>query len=126
MQLNFFSADEFDELKVFITTTSDVIFFVTYPTIPLHPVQLRLLYREVGSNRNLSVIPATTFANTKEIDYIAFENTVPFDRFQVKIALVHGSLEGPGRDTMLEYGKCGWNINYVCIICTNQSCLQKQ
>lgn len=98
----------FDELRVFITTTSDVIFFLTYPAMPLHPVKLRLLYREVGrGNRTLLVIPATIFMNTTEINYIAFSSTVPYDRFQVEVALVHAfsPVEGPGRDLMLVYGK---------------------
>lgn len=96
----------FDSLVVFITTTNDVIFFLEYPVVFLVPVRLQLIYfEEGGMSRTLKLTPSMEYVNTSHMNYIAFNSQVPFDKFQVEISLVHGSVVGPGRNTLLVYGE---------------------
>ena len=91
-------------MTVFITTTQDVIFVITYPIVFLVPVRLQLLYHEEDDEgkevmRSQMFTPSTEYTNTSVINYIAFDSLVPFNRFRVEISLVHQSVIGPGRET---------------------------
>ena len=94
---------------MFITTTKSVIFSLTFPSVPLHPVQLRLIYYDEHGN-SLTVIPSTKYTNTREINYIAFSEAVPYNRFRVEISLVQETVIGPGKNTMQTYGKSLYEV----------------
>ena len=107
-----------------MTTSSDVIFSLSYPVPFMVPVRLVLKYFEVGgeSNRSLVVQPSTSYVNTSRINHIAFKQQVPYDHFQVEVAVAYKSVTGPGKNNMLTYGQSGqgesfflfeWKCSYV-------------
>ncbi len=51
-------------------------------------------YNDLESDRNMSVLSAVSYSNFT-INHVAYSETVPFDRFRVKMALVHKDLMGP-------------------------------
>lgn len=102
------SLDAFTNLMVFITTSRDIIISVTYPVIPLHPVQLFLRYYEVGGAEQLKEeSPGISYRNRSEMNHIAFDSTVPFDAFRVEITLINTEfgVSGPAKNDTLTHGR---------------------
>ena len=75
------------------------------------PVRLQLIYYEQngeeggGLARSSLVKTSKEYNNTSQISHIAFNKYVPYNKFQVEISLVYGSVVGTGGDTRLVYGK---------------------
>lgn len=102
------SIDAYTNLVVFTTTSRDIIFSVSFPVVPLHPVQLFLRYYEVGGDGQVrDSSPSISYQNTSDINHIAFDPTVPFDKFRVEIFLYHQpqGVLGPGKNDTLVYGE---------------------
>ena len=57
--------------------------------------------------------PSMMYLNVTEMNYIAPDSSVPYDRFRVEIFLVHGVVVGPGRDTTLKYGTEYTNCDFL-------------
>ncbi len=89
-----FSADIINRFNPIPLATGGFIYEIQ-PKAPLPiSVSLMFFYNDLESDRNMSVLSAVSYSNFT-INHVAYSETVPFDRFRVKMALVHKDLMGP-------------------------------
>ena len=59
------------------------------------PVRLVLVYFDVSSDREMEFTSQVAYSNSREINHVAPRGRVPFNKFSVKIALMHEEVMGP-------------------------------
>ena len=98
-------SDEVVEFLAVPLQTGGFIFKVTpMARLPV-PVTVSLLHTEIESGQTLVVKSDNTFFNSSPINYIAFREEVPFDRFRVDVGLESEEVAGPMISMNVEYGK---------------------
>ena len=90
---------------VLISLSGDVVVSVTYPTAPLHPVQLKLGLQEVDGPGSSVIISSTSYMESTMV-YTVHSSIIPYDYFRVNVSLVSNNVMGPTiqDSTIIYYG----------------------
>ena len=87
--MNFVSVGTFNKIAVRITFSQDVIYFIDLAVPLADPVQLSLKYTDANSGgEHPKIITPAMYTNTSSIIHIEHDSDVPFDLFEVRVALV--------------------------------------
>ncbi len=92
-----------ERVTTFITVSQTAVFRVFLVRPIAAEVQLFIKYTDKATKENFEITTSTRFAQSQEITH--FEDSVPFKKFTVEVALVHRSMTGPLMGDGIIYGE---------------------
>ena len=92
-------------LRTFVTVTQGVILRVNLVRALAAEVQLFVRYTDTESGETANQVTPFSY-NTQSLQLAFFDESVPYQRFTVQVALTAGSLMGPLYQDPIVYGKC--------------------
>lgn len=90
-------------VSTFITVSQTVVFRVSLVRPIAAEVQLLIKYTDSESQATVHITTTTHYTQSKDITH--FEDSMPFQRFTVDVALVYRSMTGPLMGDRITYGE---------------------
>ncbi len=104
------AAGEVQRLTTFITVSQTIIFRVFLDTSIPAEVQLLIKYTDTDTGNAYETKSLSHFTQSQEITH--FDDTMPYQRFTVDVALVHQSKTGPLKGDQVTHSK-----SETCLLC---------